>query len=103
MAEPRTLEVTIVLAEPARQRVVALQVPAGTTAWQAVSRSGLLEGRDDLEDSRLAVAVWGRQVARERRLAEGDRVEILRPLQQDPKDRRRRLARRGNTRPERAD
>jgi putative ubiquitin-RnfH superfamily antitoxin RatB of RatAB toxin-antitoxin module len=55
--------------------------------------AGLLEGRDDLEASRLALAIYGKQVEKERVLESGDRVEILRPLPQDPKLRRRRLAR----------
>jgi putative ubiquitin-RnfH superfamily antitoxin RatB of RatAB toxin-antitoxin module len=93
MAEGGVLQVTVVLAEPARQQVVSLAVPAGTSAWQAVLLAGLLDGRDGLEASRLALAIYGKQVDRERVLEAGDRVEILRPLPQDPKLRRRRLAR----------
>jgi len=89
------MRVTVVLAESARQQLVSLDVAEGTTAWQAVTLAGLLEGRGDLDASRLALAIYGRQVDRQRLLEEGDRVEILRPLPQDPKLRRRRLAREG--------
>jgi putative ubiquitin-RnfH superfamily antitoxin RatB of RatAB toxin-antitoxin module len=95
MAEAGTLGVTVVLAEASCQRVVSLQVVLGTTAWQAVQLTGLLDERDDLEVSRLALAIFGKQVDNERVLEAGDRVEILRPLPQDPKLRRRQLAREG--------
>jgi putative ubiquitin-RnfH superfamily antitoxin RatB of RatAB toxin-antitoxin module len=96
MADEGSMVVTVVLAEPARQQVVSLEIDEGTTAWQAVMLAGLLAGRDDLEASRLALAVHGKQVGKERVLEPGDRVEILRPLPQDPKLRRRRLAREGH-------
>jgi putative ubiquitin-RnfH superfamily antitoxin RatB of RatAB toxin-antitoxin module len=44
----------------------------------------------------MAVGVYGVRVALDTRLSNGDRVEIYRPLQADPKDlRRRRAIRRG--------
>ena len=95
MAETGTFGVTGVLAETAVQRVVSLQVAEGTTAWQAVQLTGLLDVRDDLVMPRLALAIFGKQVDNERVLEAGDRVEILRPLPQDPKLRRRQLAREG--------
>jgi putative ubiquitin-RnfH superfamily antitoxin RatB of RatAB toxin-antitoxin module len=42
-----------------------------------------------------AVGVFGRSVAAQTQLADGDRVEIYRPLAQDPKEQRRRRARKG--------
>jgi putative ubiquitin-RnfH superfamily antitoxin RatB of RatAB toxin-antitoxin module len=95
MAEPGIFGVTVVLAEATHQRVVSLQVGEGTTAWQAVQLTGLLDERDGLDLPRLALAIFGKQVDNERVLEAGDRVEILRPLPQDPKLRRRQLAREG--------
>ena len=87
--------VDVVLAEAGRHRSVSLSLPAGTTAWGAVEASKLLEGRSNLDPAHLAVAIYGRQVPRERELEAGDRVEILRPLADDPKVRRRRAAQEG--------
>jgi putative ubiquitin-RnfH superfamily antitoxin RatB of RatAB toxin-antitoxin module len=95
MAEAPPIRVSVVLAEASVQRVVSLAVAAGTTAWQAVLLAGVLEGREDLESSALAPAIYGKQVDRDRMLEDGDRVEVLRPLPQDPKLRRRRRAREG--------
>jgi putative ubiquitin-RnfH superfamily antitoxin RatB of RatAB toxin-antitoxin module len=97
MAEAPLIQVNVLLAEADQQRSVSLELPAGSTAWQAVESSRLLQGRSDLDPAQLAVAVYGRQVPRERELEDGDRVEILRPLTEDPKARRRRAARAGRS------
>ena len=86
------------LAEPTRQQVVRLAVPARTTAWEALLRSGLIESREDLDATVLGVAIHGRKVEKDHELEPGDRVEVLRPLSEDPRNRRRRLARAGRTR-----
>ena len=39
--------------------------------------------------------MWGRVVSPQQTLRDGDRVEILRPLEIDPRDARRHLAREG--------
>jgi hypothetical protein len=97
MADDPVIAVSVVLAEAREQTVVALHVPPGTTAAGAVQRSGLLESRPDLDPGRLGLAVHGKAVEAGRVLEAGDRVEILRPLPQDPKSRRRELARQGRT------
>jgi len=83
----------VVLAERDVQRVVTLQLPPGATAAEAVARSRLLEGRADLDPATLGFAVFGRAVEPHHPLEAGDRVEVLRPLTIDPKDRRRARAR----------
>ena len=48
--------------------------------------------------SDLSIGVFGQIVTANYKLQEGDRLEIYRPLQQDPKERRRRIARESQTR-----
>ena len=43
------------------------------------------------------VGIFGTVVGQDHRLADGDRIELLRPLAADPKEQRRRLARQGRT------
>jgi putative ubiquitin-RnfH superfamily antitoxin RatB of RatAB toxin-antitoxin module len=95
MVEATPIRVEVLLAEAGMQRRVSLELASACTAWQAVEKSGLLVGRGDLDPAQLAVAIFGKQVPRERELEDGDRVEILRPLPEDPKLRRRRAARSG--------
>jgi len=97
MAGPDLFEVTVVLAEPRHQVAVALQVSRGITAEGAVGLSGLLDLGEDLKRRGFGLAIFGRVVEGTRTLEPGDRVEVLRPLQKDPRVRRRQLAREGRT------
>jgi len=78
---------------PADIESVLLDLPEGTSVGEAVRRSRL--------DSPLlgGFAVYGERVTPAHILHDGDRVELLRPLQMDPKQARRRRAalQRGNT------
>ncbi|MEO0974402.1 MAG: RnfH family protein [Pseudomonadota bacterium] len=91
------IEVQVVYAEAARQHRVHLTVPAGTTAAQAVAMSAIAAGVGDpgLDDAPLGV--YGHRVDPTFELADGDRVEIYRPLQADPKVSRRTRALAGRT------
>jgi putative ubiquitin-RnfH superfamily antitoxin RatB of RatAB toxin-antitoxin module len=68
-------------------------IEAGATVHQAVVASGLLERFPEVDRSDLAFAIFGTRVRADAPLHEGDRVEILRPLQVDPKEARRLRAR----------
>lgn len=81
------MRITLVHALPGRQAVVELDLGPGATAGQAAAASGLCRA-----DAELGIA--GRRVPPTRRLEEGDRVEILRPLAADPNEARRLRARR---------
>ena len=52
---------------------------------------------DARDKDKLEIGVWGRVVEPGYRLKSGDRVEIYRPLEIDPRDARRKLAEAGRT------
>lgn len=79
-------------AGPHAHRVAALRLPAGASAAAAVEASGLLRQHADIAWPGAPLGVFGRRVAPETALNDGDRVEIYRPLTLDPKERRRRRA-----------
>jgi putative ubiquitin-RnfH superfamily antitoxin RatB of RatAB toxin-antitoxin module len=93
------MRVWVVYALPDRQSVQELQLPEPATVAEAVARSGLLQKFPELGDRPLACAIFGRAVADSHLLCADDRVEILRPLQVDPKESRRRAAARSRTTP----
>jgi len=68
---------------------VALRLPAGATAADALRASGFgpLLGADLLD--RLSLGLWGRACAPDTVLRDQDRLELLRPLVVDPKEARR--------------
>jgi putative ubiquitin-RnfH superfamily antitoxin RatB of RatAB toxin-antitoxin module len=90
-----TIVVEVVLALPGRQTVRSVPLPAGSTAEDAVAASGLAEELRDQGPGRIGI--YGKAVAAKTLLRDGDRVEIYRPLQADPKDLRRlRAAKKGS-------
>jgi uncharacterized protein len=74
---------------PRQVRVVALELPIGSTVADALRASGLLEETPETVLDALRLGVWGRVQAPGWPLREGDRVEIYRPLTVDPKEARR--------------
>ena len=81
-----TLRVQVILAWPRRAQSVMLELPTGATVGDAVAASGLeLEGIS-------GYAIHGERANAAHPLRDGDRVELLRPLQVDPKEARRRRA-----------
>ena len=93
---PPEISVSVVYAERDRQTVVELTVPRGTTAAEAIERSGIRARHPGIAAG-APIGVYGRVVAPGAVLEDGDRVEIYRRLTADPKEERRRLAREGRT------
>ncbi len=84
--------VQVVYALSDRQCVIDLEVPAGTTLRQAVERSRVGDAFPDLDLARCAIGVFGELRDPGDQAVAGDRIEIYRPLADDPKAIRRRRA-----------
>jgi hypothetical protein len=87
-----SLRVEVVYALPDGEDAVSLELRPGATAADAVRASGLLERHPEIDLGRHRIGIYGRVVAKQAPLAEGDRVEVYRPLLVDPKEARRRRA-----------
>lgn len=85
------MDVEVVYALADEQIVVRLALPEGATAADAVERSGLPARFPEIAAG-AKLGIYGRIAAADTRLADGDRVEIYRPLIADPKQARRRRA-----------
>jgi len=94
---PDQVAVEVVFGRGDSQSLVALSLEQGATVAGAIAGSGLVENYPDDSIVDLPVGIWGRVVDKDRILEDGDRVEIYRPLQLDPRDARRRLAQLGLT------
>jgi putative ubiquitin-RnfH superfamily antitoxin RatB of RatAB toxin-antitoxin module len=91
MVEPRPLIRVVVCTTPAPGEVqeFLLSLPEGSALADALRASGQPVGE-------AAVGVWGAVQPHDHVLADGDRVEVYRPLVVDPKvARRERFARQG--------
>lgn len=94
------IEVEVAFALPERQRLVALTVPAGTTARQAVLQAGLAQAFPEQGEAffrEAPLGIFATPLNRDDQpLRKGDRVEVYRPLQIDPKQARKRRASQAN-------
>ena len=81
------MKVELIRAWPRRHEALALELDPGATVATALAAAGW---QDDPET--VAYAVFGVRAAPGTALRDGDRIELLRPLQLDPKDARRRRA-----------
>ena len=83
------------MAFPESQQVLSLEVAVNCTARQAVElaiEAGLKVEYPDFDVALAPLGVHGIRVENNSVLAAGDRVEIYRPLQQDPMELRRKRA-----------
>jgi len=89
MAE--TIAVEIAYADPERQLLRKVEIAANSTVAEALAASGIA---DELPAGfePAGLGIFGRMVTPDTRLADGDRVELYRPLLADPKEARRRRA-----------
>jgi len=81
------MRVELLMAWPRRYQSLQVEVAEGTTLAQALQGAGWA----DIEGVQ-GYAIFGVMAGPGTLLREGDRVELLRPLQADPKDARRRRA-----------
>ncbi|MBI3897829.1 MAG: RnfH family protein [Gammaproteobacteria bacterium] len=75
------------------QAVATVQLPTGATVEQAIIASGLVARFPEIDLTQAAVGIYGTRAKLSDSVADGDRVEIYRPLLIDPKEQRRRRAR----------
>ncbi|HEY9150862.1 MAG TPA: RnfH family protein, partial [Gammaproteobacteria bacterium] len=73
----------------------SLEVPQGTTAGQAIERSGVLERFPGIDLATQKIGIFGKLNKPDYVLRPGDRVEIYRPLIADPKEVRKQRAAEG--------
>ena len=89
------LAVEVVYARAEQQHVLRLELAPGSTLEQALRLSGLLERFPEIDLGTSTFGVFGKPTSPASPLRAGDRVEIYRPLLIDPRESRRRRAKRG--------
>jgi putative ubiquitin-RnfH superfamily antitoxin RatB of RatAB toxin-antitoxin module len=97
---PDELQVEVAYALPLKAWRVLLRLPAGSTVADAIERSQLRLAIRDLVVDDEHVGIFSRPATLATVLRDGDRVELYRPLQCDPKEvRRERAAREPRRKP----
>ncbi|TCS38876.1 RnfH family protein [Reinekea marinisedimentorum] len=80
------MRVSVAYALPEQQWWLDVDIAEGTTVMAAIHQSGLLDLNADINLEKQKVGIFGRMVNLETLLAEGDRVEIYRPITWTPDD-----------------
>jgi len=88
----RRLAVELAYARSPEPLVLRFEVEQGATLREAIECSGVLEQCPGIDLAVNGVGVFGRARGLDEPVSAGDRIEIYRPLPQDPKELRRRRA-----------
>lgn len=87
------MTVQVAYGRPERQLILSLAVEPGTSAREAVRRSGILQAFPEIDAEKAVLGVYGQVVDGDHPVRASDRIEIYRPLKVDPKEARRQRAR----------
>lgn len=100
MADGDLITVEVAYALPDKQKIIELLVEPGTTAYQAAVSSGIVKLFPEIDLASAKMGIFGQALGtkglkppKEHELHAGERVEIYRPLIADPKEARRKRAR----------
>ncbi|HIF50511.1 MAG TPA: RnfH family protein [Thiotrichaceae bacterium] len=87
-----SISIELIYIEPSSQNCLKLDVTKGSDIHQVIRRSGLLERFPEIDLQTYKVGIFSKIQSLDTVLQSGDRIEIYRPLQVDPKEARRRRA-----------
>ena len=83
------MQVEVVFALTDIQVLRTVQLPTGATVAEAIEASDIAEHFPGMDLGELQAGIWGKRVERDRLVQDGDRVELYRPLDIDPREARR--------------
>ena len=83
------INVEVVFGMPDSQQLVSVSMPPGSTVADALEVSKIAAAFPDAAIAHLPTGIWGRPVHRDQTLVDGDRVEVYRELEVDPREARR--------------
>jgi hypothetical protein len=78
------MHIGVAYADKFKQTWLKLDVPEGSTVQAAIERSGLLTQFPEIDLTKNKVGIFGRIVKLDTPIADGNRVEIYRPITADP-------------------
>ncbi|HYC35488.1 MAG TPA: RnfH family protein [Usitatibacter sp.] len=87
------IRISVALALAQSQEVLAVELPERACVRDALEAIAIAERVPGWDAATVRVGIWSRPCEMDTPLRDGDRVEVYRPLQADPKDQRRRRAR----------
>ena len=92
------LRIEIVYAQPQCSVIKSLSLPAGATIADALRLVASDQDFPGVDLASCAVGIFGKVASRDQQLMDGDRIEIYRPLVEEPKLARRKRVGKGGRR-----
>lgn len=83
------IDIQVAYATVDKQMVIAVQLAAGSSVQQAIAASDIQQHFQDMDITRQKVGIFGQVCPLTREVVSGDRIEIYRPLKQNPMQARR--------------
>lgn len=83
------MRIEVVFALPDRQVLLTPDVPESATVADAIALSGIARHFPECNLDALQAGIWGHPVDRDCAVRQGDRVELYRALEMDPREARR--------------
>ena len=96
------INIEIIYAQPQRSIAKSLKMPQGARIADAMALAASDQDFFGVDLGHAAVGIFGKVAPRDRLLKEGDRIEIYRPLLEEPKLARRERAGRKASKPGRS-
>lgn len=95
MEDGETIGIEVIYALPERQDLLVLEVKSGSTVREGIELSGVLQSHPEVDLDKNKVGIFGKPTKLDTILRQGDRIEIYRPLLNDPKEIRKLRAEQG--------
>jgi putative ubiquitin-RnfH superfamily antitoxin RatB of RatAB toxin-antitoxin module len=83
------MQVEVVFALAEKQVLRAVELPEGATVAEVIEASNIAQQFPGTDLGKLPSGVWGKRVERSYVVRDGDRVELYRPLENEPREARR--------------
>lgn len=83
------IHVEVAYAMPEHQSIISVAMPHESTVEQAISASRILQQFPEIDLAQQKVGIFSQICKLDKTLHDGDRIEIYRPLAQDPMTARR--------------
>ena len=97
MSETRRDTVSVVYALAHSYTTITVDLTTGMTVAEAIAASGISSIRPEIDPTASLVGIYGQRVSMVTEPQPGDRIEIYRMLQADPKQARRARGRRNKS------
>jgi putative ubiquitin-RnfH superfamily antitoxin RatB of RatAB toxin-antitoxin module len=78
------MNVGVAYADKFKQVWLKLEVPDGSTVLEVIQLSGMLKQFPEIDLNKQKVGVFGKLIKLNKKITEGDRVEIYREITADP-------------------